>query len=66
MEFNDSRSKKNDEYWSYLKENQREVSKWPNWMRGEEVARVRECASTSEEKSQNQVADCPDKNSQAG
>ena len=63
MEFYDSRSKKNNEYWSYLKENQREVSKWPNWMRGEEVARVRECASPSEEKKQDDSAECADNNS---
>lgn len=34
MEFDDLRSKKNEDYWSYLKENSREVSKWPTWMRG--------------------------------
>ena len=50
MEFNDSRSKKNEEYWKYLKENRLEVSKWPTWMRGEEVLRTQECASSSEEK----------------
>jgi hypothetical protein len=52
MEFNDSRSKKNEEYWSYLKENRREVSKWPTWMRGEEAFRAQECASPSEQKAE--------------
>jgi hypothetical protein len=60
MEFDDSRSKKNEEYWSYLKENRREVSKWPNWMRGEE--RAQECASSSKQE-EDESAEGADKNS---
>jgi len=50
MEFNDSRSKKNEEYWSYLKENFREVAKWPTWMRGADTSSSQECASSSAKK----------------
>ena len=50
MEFNDSRSKKNEEYWSYLKENLREVAKWPTWMRGADTSNSQECAASSAKK----------------
>jgi hypothetical protein len=50
MEFNDSRSKRNEDYWSYLKENRQEVAKWPGWMRGEGVFHTQECPSNSEQK----------------
>jgi hypothetical protein len=33
--FNDSRSPKTKEFWSYLEDNYKEVSSWPKWMRGE-------------------------------
>src|SRR5258708_27207152 len=50
VEFNDSRSKKNDEYWLYLKENLREVSKWPTWMRGIDPSNSQECTSSPAKK----------------
>lgn len=50
MEFNDSRSKKNEEYWSYLKENFREVAKWPTWMRGADSSNFQECEPSSAKK----------------
>jgi len=41
--------KKNNDYWSYLEENYREVSKWPTWMRGEKALRPQESTPQSEE-----------------
>lgn len=35
MEFNDSRSKEKKDYWTYLEDNFKEVTKWPTWMRGD-------------------------------
>jgi hypothetical protein len=35
VEFNDFRSEKTKDYWTYLEDNYKEVSTWPKWMRGE-------------------------------
>ena len=35
MEFNDSPSKEKRDYWTYLEDNFKEVTKWPTWMRGD-------------------------------
>jgi len=42
MEYEDSHSKKNRDYWTYLEENYKEVSTWPTWMRGESSAPPRQ------------------------
>ena len=38
MASNDSHSQKTKEFWNYLEENYKEVSAWPNWMRGERAS----------------------------
>jgi hypothetical protein len=35
MEFKGSHSKRTKDYWTYLEDNYKEVSSWPDWMRGE-------------------------------
>jgi hypothetical protein len=35
MEFSGSHSKRNEEFWQYLRDNLREVLQWPTWMRGD-------------------------------
>ena len=35
MASNDSPSPKPKDFWNYLKDNYKEVSSWPRWMRGE-------------------------------